>query len=215
MRKWIPIVLIAAATIASVIAYPAMPERVPTHWNMAGDVDGWSSRFLGAWLMPLMMAVILIILRVVPLIDPRRANYAKFSGAYEAIVSVTMVFMFGLHLMLLAAATGSKVPVGRIVPGAVGLFFVFIGWLLPKAHPNWFIGIRTPWTLTSDVAWEKTHRLGGVLFAACGVATMIAALVVPEQAIWILIATTVATVVSLLAYSFIVWKRDKQPASSS
>ena len=213
MRKWVPIFLIAAATMASAIAYSAMPEQVPTHWNMAGEVDGWSSRFMGAWLMPLLMAVILIVLRVVPLIDPRRANYEKFSGAYEAIVSATMVFMFGLHLMLLAVATGSKIPVARVVPGAVGLFFIFIGWLLPKAHPNWFIGIRTPWTLTSDVAWEKTHRLGGILFAACGIATVIAALVLPDQAIWVLMATTAATVVSLLAYSFIVWKRDKQPVS--
>jgi uncharacterized membrane protein len=209
VRKWAPILLIVAATVASLVVYPNMPERVPTHWDITGKVDGWSSRFFGAWLMPLMMAVILVILRVVPLIDPRRANYEKFAGAYEWIVTLTILFMFGLHVMLLLVATGTNVPVGRVMPAAVGAFFIALGVLLPKAHPNWFVGIRTPWTLTSDVSWEKTHRLGGILFSACGVATILTTLVAPDRALWVLMAGGIATAVSLLAYSYVVWKRDR------
>jgi uncharacterized membrane protein len=166
MRKWIPYLLIIAAVVASIVVYPRMPERVPTHWNMAGEVDGWSSRFFAAWLSPVMMAVMLVILRALPHIDPRRANYAKFSGMYEALIMVTMAFMLGIHLMLLSLATGSQVPVARVIPAAVGVFFMIIGAMLPRAHPNWFVGIRTPWTLTSDASWQKTHRLGGALFIA-------------------------------------------------
>jgi uncharacterized membrane protein len=208
MRRWVPILLIVAAVIASIVAYPGMPERVPTHWNTAGEVDGWSSRFMGAWLMPLMMAVILVVLRVVPLIDPRKENYTKFAGMYEALIGVTMLFMLGMHVMLLAIATGSDIAVGRVLPAAVGVFFVVIGLLLPRARSNWFVGIRTPWTLTSDLSWEKTHRLGGILFAGCGVATVLASLFAPDRAVWVLIATGAATAISVLAYSYIVWKQD-------
>ena len=213
MRKWIPMLLVIAATLASMLIYSRLPEQVPTHWNMEGEADDWSSRFFGAWLMPLMMAVILVVLRLVPHIDPRRANYEKFRGAYEAIVILTMAFMLGLHLMLLAVATGVQVSLERVLPGAVGAFFIAIGVLLPRAHPNWFVGIRTPWTLTSDVVWEKTHKFGGILFTASGALTVAAALVAPRAATWVLIATGTVTAISVVAYSFVVWKRDKESRS--
>lgn len=209
MRKWIPLLLVIAAIVASVLVYSRMPERVPTHWNMSGEVDGWSSRFFGAWLMPLMMAVILVILRLVPHIDPRGANYEKFRGAYDTIVALTMAFMLGLHFMHLAFAVGVDIPVEKVIPAAVGVFFIVIGILLPRVHPNWFIGIRTPWTLTSDIAWEKTHKLGGTLFIASGALVIAAVLVAPRTATWVLVAAGSVTAISVFAYSFIVWKRDK------
>ena len=99
MRKWIPSLLVVVALIASIVVYPRMPERVPTHWNMSGEVDGWSSRFFAAWLPPLVMAGILVIMRLIPHIDPRRANYEKFSGMYHGLIVLTMAFMLALHLM--------------------------------------------------------------------------------------------------------------------
>jgi len=209
VRKWIPPVLIVLAMVASVIAYPHMAERVPTHWNMAGEVDGWSSRLMSAWLMPLMMAVILVILKLVPHIDPRKQNYEKFRGAYDAIVILILAFMLGLHVLMLAAATGRGVPFERIIPASVGAFFIVLGFILPRAHPNWFIGIRTPWTLSSDVSWERTHRLGGTLFMLTGALTLVSALIAPESSPWVLVSGGMVTVISLFIYSFIVWKREQ------
>jgi uncharacterized membrane protein len=201
------------SVIASVVAYPSMAERVPTHWNMQGEVDGWSSRFVVAWVIPLVMATMLVIFRILPHIDPRRANYEKFRGAYDAIVITIMVFMTGLHMLLLASATGSEVPIARVIPAAVGAFFMVLGVLLPRAHPNWFIGIRTPWTMTSDVAWERTHRLGGTLFLLSGVLTVLASVVTPRQAAWVLIVSASVTGVTVIAYSFVVWRREKNAMS--
>jgi uncharacterized membrane protein len=192
-----------------VVAYPSMAERVPTHWNMQGEVDGWSSRYVVAWVIPLVMASMLVIFRILPHIDPRRANYEKFRGAYDAIVIATVVFMTGLHMLLLASATGSEVPIGRIIPAAVGAFFMVLGVLLPRAHPNWFIGIRTPWTMTSDVAWERTHRLGGTLFLLSGVLTVLASVATPRQAAWVLIVSASVTGVTVIAYSYVVWRQEK------
>ncbi|MDO8501754.1 MAG: DUF1648 domain-containing protein [Gemmatimonadaceae bacterium] len=215
MRKWIPVLLIAVATIASVAIYSKLPERIPTHWNMSGEIDGWSSRFWGAWMMPLMMAVIWPVMRLIPHIDPHRANYAKFRGMYEALIIATMAFMLAMHLLLLAAATGSHIPISRIVIGAVGAFFVVIGVLLPHAHPNWFVGIRTPWTLSSDLAWERTHKVGGLLFIATGTLTMLTTLLAPKQAMWVLLVSGTAMMVFLFVYSYVVWKKDGERHSAA
>ena len=210
MRKWIPAFLVAVATVASVVAYPGLDERVPTHWNMSGEVDGWSNRFAAAWLIPLVMAVMVVIFRVIPHIDPRRANYPKFSGVYETLVIVVMAFMLCMHFLLLASGSGYEMPVERIVPAAVGVMFIVLGTLLPRAHPNWFVGIRTPWTLSSDLSWERTHRLGGTLFMISGALAIVSAFAFPEKGSWVLIVTGVGSVLLLFAYSYVVWKRDKQ-----
>ena len=208
MRKWIPVLLIVMAMIASVIVYPQLPEQMPTHWNMRGEVDGSSSRLFGAWMVPLMMAVIWLIMRALPHIDPRRANDEKFATMYEALIIVTLAFMLGLHFVLLAMAMGTNMDMNRIVIASVGAFFGVIGFLLPKAHPNWFVGIRTPWTLTSDAAWERTHRMGGPLFMLIGALTVVASLAAPKMAVWVLTVSTVAVTVFLFVYSYRVWKED-------
>ena len=208
MRKWVPAVLILAAVIASIIVYPQLPEKMPTHWSASGEVNGWSSRLWGAWMLPLLMAVIWVMMRAIPYVDPRRANYEKFAGMYNALVILILAFMLVIHVIVLAAATGRAVPIDRIVMPLVGVFIGAIGFLIPRAHPNWFVGIRTPWTLTSDLAWERTHKLGGPLFIAFGVLMIIAGFFAPEQAIWVLVFAAITLVVFLFAYSYQVWKTD-------
>jgi uncharacterized membrane protein len=208
MRKWIPLVLTVAAVIASIVAYPQLPEQMPTHWNATGAADDWSSRLWGAWLVPLMMALVWFIMRAIPHVDPRRANYAKFSGMYDWLIILILTFMLGLHVVTLLAATGSAVRMDRVMMPAVGVFIAIMGLMIPRAHPNWFIGIRTPWTLTSDLSWERTHKLGGSLFVVLGVLMVVSTFLAPEIAIWILVAAAVAITVFLFAYSYQVWKSD-------
>lgn len=208
MRKWIPAGLILAAVAASIFTYPKLPESMPTHWSASGEVNGWSSRLWGAWLVPLIMAGVWFILRAIPHIDPRKANYEKFAGMYDALIILILTFMLVMHVIVLAAATGTAVRMDRIVMPLVGVFITAIGFLVPRAHPNWFVGIRTPWTLTSDLAWERTHKVGGPLFILFGLLMIAAGLLAPEQAIWILVASAIALVLFLFVYSYQVWKRD-------
>jgi uncharacterized membrane protein len=208
MRKWIPPVLIIAAVALSIAYYPRLPESMPTHWSVSGEPNGYSSRLWGAWLVPLIMALIWLMLRAIPHIDPRRANYEKFQGMYDALVILILAFMLLMHVIVLMAATGTPVRMDRIVFPAVGAFVAVMGLLIPKVHPNWFVGIRTPWTLTSDLSWEKTHRIGGKLFVVLGVLMVLSSFIVPEIAIWILVAAAIAVIVFLFAYSYQVWKED-------
>src|SRR5918994_754434 len=127
MRKWIPLLLTVAAVIVTIVAYPQLPDRMPTHWSATGEANGWSSRLWGAWLMPLMMALVWFIMRALPHIDPRRANYAKFSGMYDALIILVLTFMLGMHVVVLMAATGSPVRMDRVMMPAVGVFIAIMG----------------------------------------------------------------------------------------
>ena len=208
MRKWIPAILILAAVIATIAVYPRLPEQVPTHWSISGEVNGWSNRLFGAWMMPLIMAVIWLFMRAIPHIDPRKANYEKFSGMYDALVILILAFMLLMHVVILLSATGTVIRMNRVVMPAVGIFIAIMGVLLPRAHPNWFVGFRTPWTLTSDLSWERTHKVGGALFIALGVLIVASTFIAPGRAIWVLVVAALGVVAFLFIYSYQVWKQD-------
>ena len=208
MRKWIPAILILAAVIATIAVYPRLPDQIPTHWSVSGEVNGWSSRLFGAWMIPLLMAVIWLFMRAIPHIDPRKANYEKFPGMYDALVILILTFMLLMHVLILLSATGTVIRMDRVVMPAVGIFIAIMGVLLPQAHPNWFVGIRTPWTLTSDLSWERTHKVGGALFIALGLLIVASTFIAPERAIWLLVVAALGVVAFLFIYSYQVWKQD-------
>ena len=209
MRKWIPLLIITAAVIASALVYSDLPARVPTHWNLRGEVDDWSSRAWGAWAIPVVIALMWGLMLLLPSIDPRGSNYAKFGGAFEGIMLSVMLFMLALHGLILRAALGYPVAMDRVVPVGVGLLFVVIGNLLPRARPNWFVGIRTPWTLSSDRVWEKTHRVGGRLFVLGGILIVLSSFLGAGWGQGVLIAVVVACSLGAVGYSFIEWRKEK------
>lgn len=214
MRKWIPLLIVAAALIASALVYPDLPERMPTHWNLAGEVDEWGPRAVGAWIIPVIIAFMWALMRWLPSIDPRGKNYVKFGGAFEGIMISVMLFMLVLHGLTLRAALGYPVAMERIVPVGVGLLFIVIGNLLPRARPNWFVGIRTPWTLSSDRVWEKTHRVGGRLFVAGGIIVTLSTFLGATWSERVLIAVVVVCSLGAVVYSYVEWRKEKGAASA-
>jgi uncharacterized membrane protein len=211
MRKWVSLMIVVAAFIVSAVVYPRLPATIPTHWDLSGQPNGWSSRFWGAWLIPVFLLGMWALVRVLPRIDPRGSNYAKFGGAFEAIIDAIMLFMLALHVVALRAALGHPVEMQRILPIGIGVLLIVIGNLLPRARPNWFVGIRTPWTLSSDRVWEKTHRFGGRVFVAAGLIITIASFVWVREAHVVLFAVMVVVASSVMIYSYLEWKRE-QPA---
>jgi len=207
-RRHLPLVLIAAAWIASALAWPELPDRVPLHWNVRGEVDGWGGRLEGTLLLPAVMVVLYGVFRLVPKIDPRGANFARMADTWELVIALVLALMLVIHLGALAAGLGHQVPMGRIMPVAVGLVFIGLGNVLPRAKPNWVFGIRTPWTLSNDRVWARTHRLGGYTMVAGGV-LMLGAAAAPARwtfpllAVGIGIAALIPTV-----YSYFAWRRE-------
>jgi uncharacterized membrane protein len=213
MRKSIPYLIVALAIIASLIQFSQLPAVMPTHWGNHGEVNGTSSRLWGAFVIPIVMLGIVLLMKFLPRIDPRRANYPKFAGTFEAIFISILLLLLIMHVALLASASGYPVRFERWVPVVIGLFFIVLGNLLPRARPNWFVGIRTPWTLSSDRVWEKTHRLAGYVFVAAGIIVTIIGLTGVTFAPFLMGPVVGVAALTLVVYSYVEWRREGSPTN--
>ncbi len=208
MRKWIPAVILLAVVACSLAAYSRLPEQMPIHWNARGEVDGYGSRFWGAFGLPLVVLAIWGLLRAIPYIDPRRANIEKFRDTYENLIIAAVSVPALIHLAMLGSALGLPIAMGRVVPLVVGLLLIFLGNLLPRFRSNWFIGIRTPWTLSSDAVWARTHRFGGYCMVIVGALLMIAG--VAKSDIWAQVAVIggAGMALAVVLYSYLTWRTE-------
>lgn len=208
MRKWYPAFLVALSVAVSVYAYPRLPARVTTHWDIHGQPNGYSSRLFAAVFFPLLLLALWGFLRGLPRIDPRRANYAKMQGSYDLVVNAALTIVVIAHVGAMSAALGAHVNIVRVVTAAVGAMIALIGNVLPRARPNWWFGIRTPWTLSNDRVWERTHRVGGYVMTAIGALAILASILgvtVASAAVGIAAA---ALGLGLIAYSYFAWKQE-------
>jgi uncharacterized membrane protein len=153
---------------------------------------------LGVWLL----------IRFLPRFDPGRANYANFIGAWATLQVAIMTLLTTVYGVVQAAARGRAIEVRTVMPLALGALFVVLGNLLGKLRPNWFFGIRTPWTLSSAESWNRTHRAGGWVFVGLGLLTMATAVVAPGQSILVMVGLVLVSSIGLAVYSYAVWRRD-------
>lgn len=190
-KEWIILAVVLAPIIVTAWYWNDLPELLPIHWNWKGEVDGYGPK----WLTPLINIGLYILLIVLPLLDPRRANYARFARAYFFIRLALVAFLGGIHLMTVFVALGYAIPVGKVVPAAVLLLLAFLGNYLTTVKPNWFVGIRTPWTLESEDIWRRTHRMAGRLWFLGGLAAIPLVFLVPSQAVIVVFMIVVAILV--------------------
>jgi uncharacterized membrane protein len=210
MKQWYPVVLALVAAAMSAAVYTRLPETMAVHWDLDGNPNGWMPRAVGAAFGPVMILLLGFLMRVVPRIDPRAENYARFGEAYEVIVASVLVLMLVTHGIMLAIALGYHVSVARVVPALVGVLFVVIGNMMPLVRPNWWFGIRTPWTLSNDRVWTRTHRLAGFCMTGGGLLMIVAALVLPPSlGLPVLLTVAVAATVGPALYSYLTWKREE------
>jgi len=207
--RWFGLVVAALGAVVSVWAYGRLPETVATHWNLQGTPDGFSSRFWAVVVMPLVTVGVTGLFNVLPRVDPRRENYAKFLDSYWLIANAILVFTGVVHGLILANGLGYTVQVDRLLPVGVGLLFVFLGNYLTRVEPNWFIGVRTPWTLSSDTVWRKVHRTAGWLFVIAGI-VIAAGAFAPRSAFMPLFVVTIVAAAGIpVAQSYVLWKREQ------
>ncbi|AXM87746.1 hypothetical protein CI793_08675 [Anoxybacillus ayderensis] len=167
------IILIACSYVLSLLAIPFLPDEVAIHWNVAGEADGFTNKWWGALLFPIFLTGIVSLILFLPKVDPRKENYEKFEKVYRIFLHVFVLFLFSIHVVTLAYNIGIPVQVDVVVPIGVGVLFIALGNYMPKIKPNYFFGIRTPWTLENEEVWQKTHRVGGKVFVMMGVFIML------------------------------------------
>jgi len=208
-NRWIGFIVAAIVFVVALWAYPQLPPRVATHWNIRGEPDGYSSRFVGAFLAPLMILGFAALAQVLPKIDPRGKNYLKFHDTYWLLINGVLIFSGVMDLMVIGDAIGAPVPVGRITPLALGFLFIVIGNYLGRVQPNWFVGIRTPWTLSSDEIWRKTHRLGGWVCVFAGLLFIVSAFMPGFRNSVPLVVIIIGLVLTPVFYSLYLWMRER------
>jgi uncharacterized membrane protein len=203
--------LILAMIAASAWIWPSLPDdaRLPVHWNLDGEPDRYGSKLEALAAMPTIAVLLTIVFLVLPHFDPRRQNLQQSAKLWNAAAIGTVLLIAAVHAFLVLSAIGQPLDVKSILlPGIAGLFIV-LGNYLGKTRSNWFAGIRTPWTLSSDYAWEKTHRWAGRLFVLTGLVTLAAWLVADVKlAAWVMISAIAVTSLVSVVLSYIYWRND-------
>jgi uncharacterized membrane protein len=211
MRKaeWFLIVMVVIFFATAGAFYPHLPTQFASHWNAAGQVNGSLSRGWGAFLFPVIFVLIALLLLAIPRIDPRRENIAKFRSYFDIFLIVLALFFYYIYLLMLLWNVGYEFNLGAaIIPPIAALIYI-IGMILPHTHPNWFVGIRTPWTISSDAVWHETHRVGGWAFRACGIIAFLGIFFSPPVALWFIVAPIVVSAVGLVIYSYVLYSGRK------
>lgn len=204
-------IIISAVVFLSFVvgcwAYPKLPDMVASHWGETGEVNGYMPKFWGAFLMPFLSLAMSLLFFYLPKIDPMRANVEKFKGYYESFASVITVFLFYIYLLTIAWNLGYEFDMIYSIVPAFSFLFYYCGVLVGNAKMNWFIGIRTPWTMSSEAVWEKTHRLGGRLFKVIALISLVG-LLFKDNAFWFTIIPIFLVSFYLIFYSYIEHKKE-------
>jgi uncharacterized membrane protein len=166
---------------------------------------------MAALLLPAAMVLVWVVLRVVPLIDPRRASYARFVDTYWLLGNSVLITLFAVHGLLLSGIE----PIDRLIVGLAGVLVVLLGNYLGRVEPNWFFGIRTPWTLESDVVWRRTHRTMGRVLFVLGIVMIALSPVLRVAAAPVLGVLAALTGVAAMAVSWVYWRTESRSRSGS
>jgi len=199
-------------------AWPGAPERMPVHWGLGGAPDRWGGKWEGLLLLPTLAVGFYLVFLVLPSFDPGRANYPRFAGAYFAVRLAVLGMFAAIHAAMLAAARHPTLDMNLVMLPAAGVMLMIVGNLMGKLRPNWFIGVRTPWTLSSKRSWDRTHRAAGWACIACGALFIAAGAVQRPWAGGAALAALMACALGLVVYSWRVWSTDPDrvpPAGTS
>ena len=202
--------MIALMFAVSLWAWGQVPAdaQVPIHWNAAGQPDDYGSKFVGIFLLPLVSVGMVALFSLIRYIDPKRANIERSATAFRATLYGVLCFMLALHVAAMLNTVGYTFNLGYVAAPAVGIMFIVMGNYMGKIRRNYMFGVRTPWTLASELAWNKTHRLAGKLFVGAGLLIVLAALWNPLFAIYTMMGAIFVTLALTMGYSYWVWKHD-------
>jgi uncharacterized membrane protein len=176
---WLPLVIWGGVLLISVLLYSRMPDQIPTHWNWRGEIDGWGDKQWAAWMMPAIMLGLLLLFQALPWLSPRQFEIQTFRKTYDFIIVLLMLMFGSLHVVFLLPAVGIHPPIDSAVMVILSAFFMLLGTVLDKVQRNFFVGVRTPWTIASERVWTDTHRVAARLFFWSGLLGIAAAVVLP------------------------------------
>ena len=196
--------MIVATLLVTALLYPHLPDQIPEHWNVKGEIDHYGIR-QSVFMIPGVMAGVLLLFAVLPWLSPKRFEVDTFRSTYLYIMVVAVALFAYLQALLLWAAFSRPLNMPRSLMGALFFFLILVGNVLGKVKRNFYIGVRTPWALANEKVWYATHRFAAKTFVAAGFLGLLSVFIgtPPAIGISILIAAAVASVI----YSLVYYKR--------
>jgi uncharacterized membrane protein len=201
------IAVLIVTFLVTITVYPTAPDRIVSHWDAAGEADGSMSKFWGLFLIPIIMTGFVALLAVLPRIDPHKKNYEKFRDYYDGFILLFALFLLAIQVQIILWSIGYHISPNITFPILTGMLFIYLGFLLEHAEQNWFVGIRTPWTLSSTRVWKKTHELGGTLFKIAGVFSCLGIFAGVYALLFVLIPALIVAVITV-AYSYYEFQKE-------
>lgn len=209
MKKWIlPLGLIVTAVVISISVYGRMPDQIPIHWNAYGEPDNYASKPIALFLLPAFMLVTLLIVKLIPIIDPRRENLKKNIKDIDTVNFFIILTLFAIHVVTIIYNLDHEIDM-TIVPSLIGgALFLIIGNYMPRFKHNYMIGLRTPWTLADENVWRKSQLVGGrIMFLAGLIMIFSGFLPLPWMFIVFFGTVVVSTAIAVLA-SYLIYKKE-------
>lgn len=194
--------IILAAFLFGGYVYHLMPAEMPVHWGINGQPDNYAGRFAGVFGIPIVMAVVVFLMIFLPWLDPEDAKLPKH---YNVVVVIVPAFLFAIYIWTIFWSLGIKLP--AIVPVSEAILFFTFGIMLKNLKRNSKIGVKLPWVLSSDLVWEKTHRLIGILFQLSA-AVVLAGLVFPQYEFYLSTIAVIVTPLFAIVYSYVVYRKE-------
>ena len=205
-KNWKLLLVTAIITLLPImiglLLWKQLPDQMPIHWNASGEIDGWSSKLFSVVGLPMIMLAVQWLCLFGALADPKKANHS--AKVLHLVLWIIPVLSVVLQTATYAAALGKEVPIEVITPVLVGLMFTIIGNYLPKCKQNYTIGIKLPWTLSSEENWNKTHRFAGRLWLVCGIIIMLSGFF---GGVWILLSVMLLMVLVPCIYSYMLYRK--------
>ena len=176
LQKELPLIILTLLPLFYLaFIWNTLPEKVPLHWNGAGEVDRWGAKNELWWVMLILTVPTYLIFTIIPSIDPKQ-KIQEMGGKFHQIKFATITFLAVLGLFILNSVKNQTLN-SNVILTLVGLLFATLGNFFQSIKPNYFLGIRTPWTLENEQVWKDTHKLAGLLWVAGGLSIVIFSLV--------------------------------------
>lgn len=211
MKKYIiPILLIVASVIMSIVYYPALPESMASHWGPGGAVDGYSDKMFNVIFFPALMLGMMLMFIIIPKIDPKHQNIKMFEDKFNYFIYAILAMFLAIQLQVYLWNTGIIIQMNMLMPILMGLLFIVTSILIKDSKQNYTIGIKTPWTLNSEENWNKTHKLGAKLFMIIGIISILSGVFIPVFSFVVLIGSTLLLLPIVFIYSYIEYRKEKK-----
>lgn len=208
ISDWPVFILLIGSIVLGLVLYPKLPDPMPIHWNAKGVVDGFAPKnYLQVLMLPLITLGSYIFVTVLPFIDPKKSNYAKFIGSFRLIKLAVFIFMTLIYIATLMAGMGYKFNMSAIATLGIGLLYIVLGNTFSRVRFNYFVGFRTPWTLSSEEVWRRTHRFGGYIWVVAGILTVLGGLFAGTNSFIVMIIATLFAALVPTVYSFLIHRK--------